>query len=77
MLLGCFPSHLGTHPLEVHCQEEQNQDASDLGPSCAVAFGASSGSVNLASPLGEALVEVVDSLVMALMVHPSVEAGAV
>jgi hypothetical protein len=33
--------------------------------------------VNLASPLGEALVEVVDSLVMALMVHPSVEAGAV
>jgi len=50
MLLGCFPSHLGTHPLEVHCQEEQNQDASDLGPSCAVAFGASSDSVNLASP---------------------------
>lgn len=45
MLLGCFPSHLGTHPLGVQYQEAQNQHASDLGPSCAVAFGASSDSL--------------------------------
>jgi hypothetical protein len=50
MLLGCFPSHSGTHPLGVQYQEAQNQDASDSDPSCAVAFEASSDSVNLAMP---------------------------
>jgi hypothetical protein len=61
MLLGCSPFHLGTHPLEVHCQEGQNQDASDLGPSCAVAFGASSGSVNLALPRNIGIVKFIVS----------------
>jgi hypothetical protein len=66
MLLGCFPSHLGTHPLGVQYQEAQNQHASDLGPSCAVAFGASSDSVNHALPRN---IRIVKSNVTAAVIY--------